>query len=248
MDDLGGTPSRVSAPDGRTYSVRRQWLAWRQRIPYGTELVTFVPALVELAVRAALAPVALLLRHLGLVSWELEVRDHGSRWWSSSRVVSRERVRGWGPSQDRLEELVRELGERGAEPARFPVVVDRDPVSMGDDGIDHARTYLLDERTAHPTISALVDALRVGTPWVHVMGGPTTWVLRAHARRPLEGEPLAVLVLHRDPHRVDVHPVADLSHHVARDGRFHLEYLATQSVERTLERIASGGSLRDPQA
>jgi hypothetical protein len=248
MDDLGGTPSRVSAPDGRTYSVRRQWLAWRQRIPYGTELITFVPALVELAVRAALAPVALLLRHLGLMSWELEVRDHGSRWWSSSRVVSRERVRGWGASRRREAELVRELAEQGAPAARFPVVVDRDPVAMGDDGVDHSRTYLLRDQTAPPTISTLVDAIRSDAPWVSVAGAPTTWVLRAQGWRTPLGTPLAVLVLYGEPGRVDVHPVADLSHHVARDGRFHLEYLTTQSVERTLERIASGGSLRDPQA
>ncbi|GAA1917922.1 hypothetical protein GCM10009797_09600 [Nocardioides hwasunensis] len=72
-------------------------------------------------------------------------------------------------------------------------------------------------------------------------------MLRARGWRRPGGRPLAVLALHRDPRRVDVHPVADLSHRIVREGHFHLEFLSTQSVERTLELIAAGGPLREPQ-
>lgn len=54
------------------------------------------------------------------------------------------------------------------------------------------------------------------------------------------GRPLAVLVL-PDRQAPDVHPVVDTSFRVARDGRFHLEYLLSQDVERTIEMVR-----RDP--
>ncbi|NYE38244.1 hypothetical protein F4692_003392 [Nocardioides cavernae] len=54
-----------------------------------------------------------------------------------------------------------------------------------------------------------------------------------------QGRPLAIFVLHGADRRVDVHPVGDTAFRVAREGRFHLEYLLTQSVERTRELIAA---------
>lgn len=231
----------VSAPHGRTYAVRRLWLTWRQRIPLDTILFVTVLAAVELVLRVALAPVALLLRVLRVVPWELQVTDLGAR--RDAAVVSRERVRGWAASQQRIRELVREVQHQSVAPvpSGFSVVLTRDPLSVGDDAHDDRRVLVLDDRTAHPTVATLVTAICDGGRWVSVEGAPQTWVLRAGDVRRGRGRPLAVLVLHPDRRAPDVHPVVDTSFRVARDGRFHLEHLGTQDVGRTLELVR-----RDP--
>ncbi|MBD3913712.1 hypothetical protein [Nocardioides hwasunensis] len=161
----------MTAPNGRTYSVRRQWLGWRQRIPFDPELVVFVPAVVELGLRAAIAPPSIALRRFGVLRWELEVRDHGRRWWSRSSVVRRERIRGWDPSQRRLEELARDVERGHVALTGFPVTVHLPPSG---DGSDDSRTYMLDEETSPPTVSTLVEALRAEPARAHAPGGPTT--------------------------------------------------------------------------
>ena len=230
---------QVTAPSGRTYRVGRRWLPWRQRIPLDTELVVTLLAGVELVLRVALSPVAVLLRVLHLLRWVVEVRDRGAR--KEAAVVSREHVRGWGPSAKRMTALSRELEHQYVDPAAsgFHVVVGRDPVALGVDATDNTRVYELDDRTAHPTLGTLVTAIRDGGRWVTVSGTPTTWVLRESSDRKRYGRPLAVFVLDVERQAVDVHPVGDLSFRVAKDGRFHLEYLLAQTVERTLELIAA---------
>ena len=230
---------KVTAPTGRVYAVRRRWLPWRQRIPVDTELLVTFLAAAELALRVALTPLAVGLRLFRALAWDVEVRDVGAR--PEAAVVSRERVRGWRASQDRIEELGRQVREQYVDPAGsgFHVVVDRDPVAMGDDATDNTRVLELDERTAHPTLGTLVSAIRDKGRWVSTTGSPTTWVLRESDERGRHGRPLVVFVLDTDPRKIDVHPVGDLSYRVARDGRFHLEYLLGQSVERTLEMIAA---------
>lgn len=229
----------VTAPSGRDYSVRRRWLPWRQRIPLDTELAITLLAGVELTLRVALLPVAVLLRVLHVLPWVVEVRDLGAR--TEAAVVSRDRVRGWGPSAKRMAALARERERQYVDPAAsgFHVVVGRDPVAMGDDVSDNTRVHELDDRTAHPTLGTLVTAIRDRGRWVTVSGEPTTWVLRESSDRKRYGRPLAVFVLDVEREAIDVHPVGDLSFRVANGGRFHLEYLLAQDVERTLELIAA---------
>lgn len=227
----------VTAPTGRTYAVRRRWLPWRQRVPVDVVLfVTFLAGL-ELVVRVALTPVVATLRFLGLVPWELEVRDLGAR--REVVVVRRERVRGWAASTRRMAELASEVERQQVDPSPdFRVVVTRDPVAAGDDVDDNTRVYELDDRTSHPTLSSLVTAISDGGHWVTVAGPATTWVLRESDARRRRGRPLGILVLDRERRAIDVHPLGNLSYRVAKDGRFHLEYLLAQGVERTLEMIA----------
>lgn len=235
---------KVTAPTGRTYSVQRRWLPWRQRIPVDAELLVTLLAVLELALRAVLTPLVLVLRLLGLTPWDVEVRDVGAR--RQAALVSSERVRGWRRSRDRLRALARDLERQYVDPAGagFPVVVSRDPVAMGDDAVDNTRVYQLDDRTAHPTVDALITAIRARGHWVTVSGAPTTWALRASDERSKFGRPLAVFVLDVDRPEVDVHPVGDTSYRVAKKGRFHLEYLLSQSVERTMQLIAADPSGR----
>ena len=135
--------------------------------------------------------------------------------------------------------LAQEVKAQEVLPASaFTVVVTRQPVSMGDDTMDNTRVIALDDRTAHPTLGSLVSAVQHGGHWVSA-GASTTWVLREDDARNWHGRPLAVFVLDRQRRAVDVHPVGDLSFRVAKGGRFHLEYLLSQSVERTLELIAA---------
>ena len=203
------------------------------------ELAITVLAALEGALRVAALPVTLLLRAVRVLPWELEVRDLGAR--AAVAVVSRERVRGWAASSDRLDGLAEEVRSWRVDPEGpgFHVVVSRDPASTDGDATDHTRVYALDDRTAHPTLGALVTAIRDEGPWVTNSGAPTTWVLRESSDRKRYGRPLAVLVLDAERRAVDVHPVGDLSFRVAESGRFHLEYLLTQPVERTLELIAA---------
>ncbi len=248
---VGHAPARVddvivSAPHGRSYAVHRRWLPWRQRIPVDTILLVTVLAGLELALRVALVPVVVLLRLLRVLPWELEVRDLGAR--RDAAVVSREQVRGWAASQQRLRELVREVQHQSVAPAPsgFTVVLTRDAVSMGDDAHDNSRVLVLDDRTAHPTVATLVTAICNGGRWMSIEGAPTTWVLREGDVRRGRGRPLAVLVLHRDRQAPDVHPVVDTSFRVARDGRFHLEHLGIQDVERTIEMVRRDPAGRRP--
>lgn len=229
----------VTAPTGRAYAVRRRWLPWRQRIPLDTELLVTLLAAVELLLRVLLTPVVVLLRVLRVLPWWVEVRDLGAR--KEAAVVSREGIRGWAPSGRRMTALARELEHEYVDPAAsgFHVVVGRDPVAMGDDVTDNTRVYALDDRTAHPTLGTLITAIRDGGRWVTISGTPTTWALRESSDRRRYGRPLAVFVLDVERQAVDVHPVGDLSFRVAKDGRFHLEYLLAQSVERTRELIAA---------
>ncbi|MFC7363184.1 hypothetical protein [Nocardioides astragali] len=239
----------MTAPTGRTYSVRRRWLPWRQRIPVDAELLVTCLAALELVVRTVLTPPVLVLRMLRLMPWEVEVRDVGAR--PAAALLSSERVLGWGPSRARLRTLARDLERQHIDPAAsgFRVVVTRDSVAMGDDAADKTRVLKLDDRTAHPTLGTLVSTLRDQGRWVSTTGSATTWVLRDSDERNRHGRPVAVFVLDTGRRRIDVHPVGDLSSRVARDGRFHLEYLLSQSVERTMQLIAAdpGGrrSLRE---
>ncbi len=244
---------QVTAPSGRVYDVRRRWLPWRQRIPIDTELFITVLAAVELVLRVVLAPLAVLLRVVRVVPWVIEVHDLGAR--RERAVVTRERVRGWGPSQARIRALGRELESRDVDPQSpaFPVVVTLSSASMGDDAADDTRVIGLEDRTAPPTLATLITAIRDRGLLLAFSGDRTTWVLRESTRKKRPGRPLAVFDLDGDSRTVDVHPVGDTSYRVAREGSFHLEHLSTQSVERTLELIArdpSGKrSLRDgPQA
>lgn len=229
---------QVTAPTGRVYDVRRRWLPWRQRIPLDTELLITVLAALEVALRVVLAPLVVLLRVVRVIPWVIEVHDVGAR--SERAVVTRERVRGWGPSQARIRALGRELESRevDAEAPGFPVVITRDSVSAGDDIDDNTAVIELDDRTAEPTLAALLTAVQARGRFVSVAGAPTTWVLRESTPKGRHGRPLAIFVLDGDSRSVDVHPVGDTSYRVARDGRFHLEYLRTQSVERTRALIA----------
>jgi hypothetical protein len=206
----------VIAPSGRTYAVRRRWLPWRQRVPLDTIMVVTVVAGVELVVRVALTPVALVLRALRVVPWEIQVRDLGAR--REAAVVSSERVRGWDASRRRMRELVRELQHQvvAPPPSGFEVVLTRDLAA--DDEL-----LVLDDRTAHPTVATLITAVCARGRLPDVAGAPTTWVLREGDVRRGRGRALAELVVAADRRAPDVHPVVDPSFRVARGGRFHLE-------------------------
>lgn len=236
----------VVAPSGRTYAVRRQWLPWRQRVPLDTELAVTVLAAVELVLRVTLTPVVVVLRAVHVLPWELQVHDLDAR--RARRVVQQERVRGWGASQRRVREIVGELHRQHVAPeaAGFPVVVTRSPVPTGDDATDGARVYELDDRLAHPTLADLVTAVRDGGPFDDVSGTSSIWVLREGDVRQRPGRPLAVFALDSERRSVDVHPVGDTSFRVAREGRFHLEHLPAQGLERTLELIAQDPRGRRP--
>jgi hypothetical protein len=230
---------QVTAPSGRTYEVRRRWLPWRQRIPLDTELVVTLLAAVELVVRIVLTPVAALLRVVRLLPWVVEVRDPGAR--KEATVVSRERVLGWGPSSRRMASLVGEVESQVIDPAGpgFGVTLTRDPVSARDDLDDHTTILELDHRTSEPTLSMMLGAVQARGRFISIAGDPTTWALRETGRDGAPGRPLAVLVVTSGSPHLDVHPVGEMSHRVAKDGRFHLEYLLTQSVEQTLAMIAA---------
>ena len=206
----------VIAPSGRTYAVRRRWLPWRQRVPLDTIMVVTVVSGVELLLRVALTPVALVLRALRVVPWEIQVRDLGAR--REAAVVSSERVRGWDASRRRMRELVRELQHQvvAPPPSGFDVVLTRDLAA--DDEV-----LVLDDRTAHPTVATLITAVCARGRLPHVAGAPTTWVLREGDVRRGRGRALAELVVAADRRAPDVHPVVDPSFRVARGGRFHLE-------------------------
>ncbi len=180
---VGHAPARVddvivSAPHGRSYAVRRHWLPWRQRIPVDTILLVTVLAGLKLALRVALVPVVVLLRLLRVLPWELEVRDLGAR--RDAAVVSREQVRGWSASRQRIRALVREVQHQSVAPvpSGFTVVLTRDSVSMGDDADDNSRVLVLDDRTAHPTVATLVTAICNGGRWVSIARHTTLEVLR----------------------------------------------------------------------
>lgn len=230
---------RVASPTGRDYTVSRRWMPWRQRIPLDTELLVTILAGFEWALRAVLLPFAVLLRTLRILPWELVVRDTGAR--AARPVVVRERVRGWTASQKRLEQLGREIQRQYVDPDApgFPVVITRDPVSMGDDTVDNTVVIELDDRAAEPTVATLLTALQARGRFVSISSAATTWALRGSTPRKKYGRPMAVFVLDPDKREMDLHPVADTSFRVAKGTQFHLEYLLVQSVERTLELIAA---------
>lgn len=232
---------RVTTPTGREYDVRRRWLPWRRRVPVDAELLVTLVSALELVVQVVLLPFVLVLRAVRLLPWTVVVRDTGAR--RAAAVVATEDVRGWRASQKRVEQLAGERREQHVDPETtgFPVVLTRDSVAMGDDAVDNTTVLQLDDRTTEPTLATLLTAVQERGRFVSIAGAPTTWVLRTSTSTRTYGRPLAVLVLDGDRESIDLYPVGDTSFRVAREGRFHLEYLLTQSVERTLELVS-----RDP--
>lgn len=176
------------------------------------------------------------------LAWEVRIIETGRE----RAVVRRELVRGRSESQQRVRSFVRELQEQYVDPGApgFPVVVTRSPVSMGDDAADNTRVHRLDDGTAHPTVDTLLTAIAGRGPFISISGSATTWALRESTSGSGHGRPLAILVLDGRDRTVEVHPVADTSARIERGSRFHLEYLLTQSVERTIELIAADATGR----
>lgn len=217
-------------------------MPWRRRIPIDSELLVTILSGVEVLLQLVLLPIVVLLRMVRILPWEIVVRDDGAR--RARSAVETVRVRGWRASAAQMDALASDIGARYVDPAApgFPVVITRDSVCMGDDTMDNTEILELDDRTAEPTLWTLLAVIQARGRFVSIVGASTTWALRESGPRRHRGRPLAILVLHADRHEVDVHPVADTSFRVAKGGHFHLEYLLTQSVQRTRELIAEDRS------
>lgn len=192
-------------------------------------LLLLLGAALEVALLVALLPVAVLLRALVGVPWEVEVRDMdaGVLW----PVVHVERVKGWSASASRIRTLAGHIATRQfVPPVAGALRISRQSVAMGDDATDNT---LYADLPRGAVLADLLSWLALRGPFVSA-GDRTTWLLREGRRG---GEPLAVLELRTsrtEPRTLHTHPVADPTRPLSRDVPLHLDYLLGQDVAATI--------------